>query len=201
MTDLKQEGFSLIELMVTLVVVAVALSLAAPSFREFVLNNRMTTEINNLAAALNLARSEAIKRSMPVSVCKISRISGSQDGTSKDCSTSPLVNWEDGWMVFVNTDNDSPAKVDSGEIRLKTFNALRSGMTLRASSSLSNYITYLPSGISNASGMFVLCHENKVSRSKAIIVSPTGQVIVAPDNNNNDIPDQNDGTDITSCTP
>ena len=104
-------------------------------------------------------------------------------------------------MVFVNTDNDSPAKVDSGEIRLKTFNALRSGMTLRASSSLSNYITYLPSGISNASGMFVLCHENKVSRSKAIIVSPTGQVIVAPDNNNNDIPDQNDGTDITSCTP
>jgi len=61
-------GFTIIELMVTLVIVAVMVTLAAPSFTRMIRQNRMSTQVNEFIAAANLAKSEAIRRSGPVKI-------------------------------------------------------------------------------------------------------------------------------------
>lgn len=85
----RQPGFTIIELMITLVVLSILLAAAVPSFREFTLNNRVIAAQNDLVTAMSLARSEAIKRSRDVRVC------ASTDGAA--CSDE--TNWTTGWIV------------------------------------------------------------------------------------------------------
>jgi type IV fimbrial biogenesis protein FimT len=82
-------GFTLFELMVTLAVAALILSLGVPGFRSFIQNNRATTHTNDLVTALNLGRSEATRRGSSVLLCS------SSDGAT--CSGS--IDWSSGWIV------------------------------------------------------------------------------------------------------
>jgi len=63
-------GFTLIELMIAVVVVAITLSLAIPGFKSIIHANRAATVSNQLISALHLARSEAVKRGRDVVVCR-----------------------------------------------------------------------------------------------------------------------------------
>ena len=83
-----QRGVTLIELMVTVAVLAILLGIGVPSFRSFIQNARATTQANEFLTALNLARSESLKRARPISVC------GTTDNQS--CNGS----WDDGLLVF-----------------------------------------------------------------------------------------------------
>jgi type IV fimbrial biogenesis protein FimT len=67
-TKNKQSGFTLVEIMVTLLVAGVVIGTAAPSFRDMIANSRLTTTTNNLIAAFSYARSEAIKRAQTVTI-------------------------------------------------------------------------------------------------------------------------------------
>jgi len=87
-----KRGFTLIELMITVAVVAIVLAIGVPSFQEMMRNNRAATHMNGIIGALNLARSEAIKRGRRVSLCPSSDQAG--------CSGS---DWAKGWIVFVDT--------------------------------------------------------------------------------------------------
>lgn len=62
-------GFTLIEMMVTIAVMAIIAGIAFPNLRDFVVNNRVSTQTNEFVAVLNFARSEAIKRGADVRVC------------------------------------------------------------------------------------------------------------------------------------
>ena len=64
-TPRSQTGLTLIEIMVTLAVVAVTLSIGVPSFQSMASSNRMSSAANSLIGALNVARSEAIKNAPP----------------------------------------------------------------------------------------------------------------------------------------
>jgi len=83
-------GFTLIELMVTLTVAAVMLTLAAPNFVAFMRNSELTAQANGLVAALNTARTEAMKRGLNAMVVP-------RDGVA----------WTSGWRVFVDTNGDN----------------------------------------------------------------------------------------------
>jgi type IV fimbrial biogenesis protein FimT len=89
--------------MVTLAVAAILLVVGVPSFREFIDSNRLSSGVNALIADLNMARSEAIKRTRTVTLC------ASADGAS--CATSG--GWEHGRILFA--DNNANATVDNGE--------------------------------------------------------------------------------------
>ncbi|WP_193754292.1 GspH/FimT family pseudopilin [Microbulbifer sp. Q7] len=87
----RQQGLTLIELMITLAVLAVVVGIAVPSFNTMIQNNRSLALGEELAGALNYARSEAVKRGVRVTLC------GSTDGAA--CNGS----WADNWIVVVDT--------------------------------------------------------------------------------------------------
>jgi type IV fimbrial biogenesis protein FimT len=139
-TRIKHEGFTLIELMITVALVAILLALSAPYFRETITSNKIGAEANNLKASLNLARSTAARLNQPVTVCK------SADGDG--CTTDDY--WEQGWITFNDLNMDGA--VDSGgvELVIQEYSPLPTGYTLRSTAQFSDVVTFLPQG--NARG-------------------------------------------------
>lgn len=88
-----QKGFTLIEMLVSLVVLAILLSIGVPSFQSLVAQNRATSAANELQSALHLARSTALAQSRPVTVCAANfAVSPPACRTDED--------WSEGWMVL-----------------------------------------------------------------------------------------------------
>jgi prepilin-type N-terminal cleavage/methylation domain-containing protein len=83
----ESAGFTLIELLVAMAVLVIIIAIAAPSFQSMMESNRLTAQNNELVSVLNLARSEAIRRRAPMSVCpKGSFKDGVQVRLSAECS-------------------------------------------------------------------------------------------------------------------
>ena len=93
----RQRGFTLIELIITVAIVVILLTVGVPSFQEMMRSNRAATHANEFLTALNFARSEAVKRGRNVSLCPSTDQATCTGGT----------NWAAGWIVFfVNDDGD-----------------------------------------------------------------------------------------------
>ncbi|MFT3756866.1 MAG: GspH/FimT family pseudopilin [Pseudoxanthomonas sp.] len=91
MSRASTAGFTLLELMITLAVLAILVALAAPSFQNTLRSNRVATATNELLASLNLARTEAIRSTNSAGVC------ASTGGTACDGG-----DWNAGWMVWTD---------------------------------------------------------------------------------------------------
>lgn len=129
----KNRGFTLIELMITLAVAAVVLGIALPSFTQMMRNNNSIAIGSELSAALNYARSEAVKRSKRVSIC------ASSDGLS--CLAAN--NWGQGWLVFVdNATTDSAAAATVGTV-LRYWDELPTNTNVSALKGASTNIVFL----------------------------------------------------------
>ena len=151
----KQTGFTLVELLVTLMIVGLLVTMAVPNFRDFVLNNRLTAQANDFISALNLARSEAVKRGQSVTVC-----------SSNDQATCTGTAWNTGWIVMVTSDNSI----------LRVYDALSGSSTLiNASGNLS--IQYDSNGFLNsgATNTFNLCDDRTGEAGRQIVVTGTGR--------------------------
>jgi type IV fimbrial biogenesis protein FimT len=127
----KERGFTLIEAMLALVVLGILGAIAVPTFRQFTSNTRVSAATNGLASALARARSEALLRGVPVSVC-----SGDQTG----CSAG----WTQGWIVFIDT-------AIAGQVDPPDDTILQAwpspGATISIDAGPSNYIQYDPRGM------------------------------------------------------
>ncbi|MBB3047506.1 type IV fimbrial biogenesis protein FimT [Litorivivens lipolytica] len=77
----KQGGYTLLEILITLAVVAIVASLAVPSFQNMIATQRVRSAANDLVATLNFARSEAVKRNATVTI------------------TPAAGGWTDGWTT------------------------------------------------------------------------------------------------------
>ncbi|MEO0364424.1 MAG: GspH/FimT family pseudopilin [Pseudomonadota bacterium] len=152
MRDKQTSGFTLLELMLTIAVLGVMASFAVPSFLETIRVNQIVTNNNELVTAMTLARSEAIKRGTRVTVCR-----------SADAATcAGAGGWEDGWIVFEDPANFGT--VDGGEQVLRTWEAATNGVTMRATGSFTNWVSFVGSGETRATptnnGSFRVCGDN-----------------------------------------
>ncbi len=166
-------GYTLYELLITLVLVAILFAVAVPSFANIVASGRIRTEISALFHAVHLARKESIVRRKVVSICPSAN--GTQCLGGKD--------WSMGWILFENADRDSPPRVDEGETVLShhvvdervRITANRAGFTLRA--------TFMRA----TNGTMVVCdHMSRIS-AKALVVSYTGRPRVAVHKRNREL--------------
>lgn len=148
----NERGFTLVELMITLSVAAILLTLAVPSFTEMVANNRMTTNANQFVTAMNFARSEAIKRNAAIDV------------------TATGGSWSNGWTVTVNSD---------GTV-LNTFEAL-AGSASFTSAGGNTAFQYQASGrVTPAAGdTLTLCDDRAGETGRTVTVTNTGRVATA----------------------
>lgn len=99
----RTAGFTLIEMMVTLLVLAILTSIGFQSYQPIVTNIRMSGRINALLATLALARSEAMKRGQTVSVCPST--------STTDCLVS--TSWTAGWVVLSSAATPAPLQISS----------------------------------------------------------------------------------------
>ena len=152
----KQRGFTLIELMVTVAIAAIVLTLGVPSFRDLIQNNRVASTVNGLVTALQLARSEAIKRGGNITLCS------STNGTT--CANSNT--WTSGWIV--TTDGADSTKVmrawpNPGSGQTLTANAPE--VVYRSTGSLVTAATTFTLGFDGCTG----------TRAREIDVATTGR--------------------------
>lgn len=118
-----QRGFSIIELMLTITVMGILLGIAVPSFMDTVRNNRLVAQNNEFIGSLNIARSEALKRSGAVSVC----------ASADQLTCSGSNDWTTGYIVF--SDPNSNSTFDGTDELLQVAGATPAEFTLNASHS------------------------------------------------------------------
>lgn len=161
----EQSGVTLIELMTVVSIVGILLGIGVPSLTTFIVKNRLVTSGNDLISALSYARTEAIKRGKPVSLCKRRVGESTCDLSGRD--------WAGGWLVFVDSD---PLRPTPSEI-LRVYEALPRGYSLSFSAPRSASFTFMASGqpISNfAGGTFRLCGSDGQGRN--LVINRAGRV-------------------------
>lgn len=174
-------GFTLIELLVVIAVIGI-LSLGIPNFSQTIARGRLTTYANDFLTAINIARSEAIKRGVQVTVLRNGAVAGQ---------------WELGWTIFVDRDgtegfvDDGDAilcEVDAGGVPLedcllKIYPALKTGYTLRTGgTTYQNYFAFASTGVSivAAGDTFRLCDVSADNtNSRSITVNAIGRARVS----------------------
>jgi type IV fimbrial biogenesis protein FimT len=160
------QGVTLIELITTVGIVAIVTSLAAPSFSNLRHDAERTSTVNSFLHALFLARSEAIKRSEIISICK------SRDGST--CAGKNAL-WQEGWIVFANHDRDERPERDPDEPVLLVNGGWQQGTI---SSNRESY-SFRPYQQAVVNGTIVFCDPRGSEQARAIIISHTGRPRVA----------------------
>lgn len=184
-----QQGFTIIELMVTLAVTGVVLFYAVPSFNVQIKNGRLTSNVNQLVAAMHLGRSEASKRRVPVVIC--TSTSALNEG-SESCDTS--ASWNEGWIAFGDA-NDNGSYDAANEDLLQAQGAQGNRLSVSATNEISESITYLPNGFARlaldneARRFIVYCIEDEDDEfSRVLALSNSGRPQVVDRANAPDAP-------------
>jgi type IV fimbrial biogenesis protein FimT len=159
----RTDGFTIIELLITMSIAAIVLTIGVPSFQNMVKDRRSQTSLQTLITDLEMARSEAMTRNQSVVLCR----HDGETATPAACSTS--ADWEDGWVIFVDTDGDD--KVDTDEL-LRVTASLGSGLNLDYSKAS---ITFSSRGFAGEwSGSFRICDDRGYQNGHKLVVSSSG---------------------------
>lgn len=171
--DQQQRGFSFVELMITLVVGALLLSVAVPSFQGLMTGNRLTATTNTLVFSLQTARSEAIKRALPAAVCT------SSNALSANATCSAGSGYVGGWIAYVD-DNGNGSR-DAAEDVVMAVEDRGAGFTITPDAVFQNQIYFDDGGgSSNAAGVplsgSIGIRYGDGTESRTVQVSATGRV-------------------------
>lgn len=159
----RHKGFSLIELMVVVALVAIVAAIATPSWNRLIISNRIRAAVNDWTLSMQFARVEALRQNAPVTLCP------SSNGTS--CTAS---DFEAGWIVIT----------EAGVVLQDTLPKQR--LTMVPNSSSKRNITFQPNGllISNYTGVHITVRDDPAtddSLSRHICIPRTGRIKVYTD--------------------
>lgn len=161
----NKSGFTLIELLITLSVLGILLAIGVPNLQMFIQNSRLMSQTTGLVGDLNFARSEAIKRGGPVTVC------ASGDGATCSGATT----WETGWIVFNEDSVPINMTADAGEAILRVSPALGGSNTLRTG--FRPAFRFSPQGYSvGFTDTFRACDSRGLPSGRNVTISNQGRV-------------------------
>jgi type IV fimbrial biogenesis protein FimT len=123
---MPMHGFTLLELMTAIAVMGILLGIGVPAFNGMIRGSQIAAETNDMVAALNLARSEALKRGVRVSVC------AAEDNKKTSCSTAEPADWSNGWIVFDDDFGVVGGELSGTDTVLQVWEAPANGVTLTA---------------------------------------------------------------------
>ena len=222
----RQRGFTVLEVVITLVIAALVIAAAAPSMSEFMQNKSRATRINAMVTALNYARSEAVTRSVPVTVCEVDLTRLPPGAVPAACNNDPAEPtsgiFEAGWMVFQDSDPagnlgvvDTPTGSALDDRVLRVFQPDFGGVaTLRGRSGSDDadvgFVTFQGTGKLSrpadragtaTDAFFLYCDERGDPAARIVELTTEGEVRLAVDTNANgsmDVFGHEVGSDI-SC--
>jgi len=165
----RESGFTLLELIVTLAVAAIILSVGVPSFRGVIMDNRLVSQSNQFVTSVKMARSAAVRYQRPATVCS----SDNFDAAVPTCSADN--DWSNGWIVWVDKNRDS--LTTANEI-ISVFGPINDASTL--SSTTSSSFTYDARGFGTAgAGNLTLCDSRTDEMGRIIKVNSVGRTNVS----------------------
>lgn len=182
----REAGFTLYELLITVIIIGVVLSFGLSNLGDFTRNNRMTATANDLHAAFHLARSEASRGRTNVTIC------ASADAMDFAPNCTGVGTWNQGYIVFADTNGD--LLPNPGEPILRRHGPAEDGITLTFENN-ADYFSYAPSGLGRgdvgglpAVSQVVMCDErgNIVgaggnSAARLFVVTPMGRGTIVRD--------------------
>ncbi len=163
-------GFTLVEMMMALVVLAVLLAVAAPGFYELIKNNRMLSEVYALRATLNGARSEALAQRNFVTLCR------SADGAT--CSTG---DWNSGFIAFLDENGNGAVDDPNAPLflsKVKDEDELQVSYRYTVGGSSGNWVQFDSRGYAakDSQGTFTVCDIRGPSHARGLSISAGGVV-------------------------
>ncbi len=180
-----QRGFTLYELLITVLIVGIILALGVPNLQAFARNSRITSTANDLHAALHLARSESSRAKTNITVCA----SANSMASAANCSGT----WDQGFIVFVDEDGDIN-RSGATETVLRRHPAVANGVSLAVAND-ATYFSYSSTGLGrpNVGGntaltQVVICDERGNvtaaggnSSARLLVATPLGRATVFRD--------------------
>jgi type IV fimbrial biogenesis protein FimT len=159
----RQQGFTALELLVTMAIVAILLSAGVPAFKNYSWNLRMKTALDSLQTDLNLARRQAINLNIQTVTCP-AQASGTCSGNT---------DWHNGWIVFADLNTDRQRQ--TGEPLLKHSSAVE---FINISSPASrSYVRFYPNGSAPGSNMTIrFCDGRGSEFAGKVSVSNSGRI-------------------------
>jgi type IV fimbrial biogenesis protein FimT len=171
----RDSGFTLVELLITIVVVSILLAAGAPAVKDFIKNNRVTGQVNGHISIIQQARSEALKRGTNMVIC----------ASDDQASCTGKDTWTDGWILFSDLNlNDAPDVgtgkcLDTEDCIVATRTRLPSGSILTSDV---DFVRFLPTGLSGAGAAvdFTLKAKNcEKDQARKVTITPQGHTLVA----------------------
>lgn len=185
MTSREQSGFTLYELLITLLVIGVVLAIGVPNLSDFTRNSRVTGTANDLHGSIMLGRSEAARSKENITICASADPAGAAacDGASFD----------EGWIVFVDLNGDL-LRAGANENVLKSFPPVHDLVDILPTNG-ATYFSFAPTGLGRgdvggqpALRIAYICddrgnrtEEGGLSAARALVVTPIGRSTVIRD--------------------
>jgi len=185
MKDRAQNGFTLYELMITLLIVGVVLTLGMPNLTAFTQNSRITSTANDLHAAFQVARSEAARSKSNITICA--------SDNSMDAEADCQGDWVDGFIIFIDLNGDV-SRGGIGESVLRAHPAVATGVSLAVAND-STYFSYASTGLGRgnvggapAISQIIVCDDRGLvetskdySAGRLFVATPLGRATVLRD--------------------
>lgn len=177
----RQQGVTLLEMLIALAVSAIALTVVAPNIQDIIAKNRITGEINELSSAIQFARYSAIDENGTALVCPANDFA--------NCST----NWNQAKIVFIDANGNGDR--DTSEPLLMSTSASSGNNDFTGPS---GSISFSDTGASNMITTITICPSNNdVKMARGVNVNMQGRVRVTQDSNSDGVHEDATGTDLT----
>lgn len=180
----RQSGFTLMELVITTVILAILTAAAMPNFRDFMRRNNIAAQANNVLADIQNARSEAISQRKLVSVCPRAPGAAEADTTCQLGST----NFDGGWLSYTTTTAGSAYAASTAGYDLLHSSSGNPALSIRSNQSVYTFNSRgeLSDQVQHAisvcfkpvSGQATEGTSTGAVPGKTIVISPTGRAIV-----------------------